>query len=301
MIPPKRREPSRMMASMADRVESTRSKLLTADSEFSHSFEIEVPLVEADLSQARKAFDETSIELLADSLREQGQLQPILVRRHPDKRGCWIIVAGERRWRAAVRLGWKVMLAIEHGGPYEVASLVENLQRVDLSIVEEATALRRLIEINGWSQRVAAKTIGRSLSDLNGLLKLLELPTNFLEGVLNSEHTLSRNLLIELARVPNGPGKDRLLNQALTRGLTIADIRQRSSDHSDDSEPKESALQEAPVIPELGGRRRLDHKAILRFHKAFSTSETSSFPDEERNALILFANEVRDRLGTKIV
>ena len=293
----KRREPSRMMASMADRVESTRSKLLTAESEFSHSFELDVSLVEADPDQARKAFEKTSLDLLAESLREQGQLQPILVRAHPTKRGGWIIVAGERRWRAASQLGWKVMLAIEHGGPHEVASLVENLQRVDLGIIEEANAIRRLMEINKWSQRTAAKTIGRSLSDLNGLLKLLELPASFLKGVLNSEHPLSRNLLIELARVPAGPIKDNLLEQALTVGLTIADIRNRESDQPEESETAPDTHRASPAIPSLGGRRRLDHKAILRFHKAFATSELSDFSHEECDALIRFAEEIKKRLG----
>ncbi|MDT8873315.1 ParB/RepB/Spo0J family partition protein [Komagataeibacter rhaeticus] len=78
----------------------------------------------------------------------EGQLQPILVRRvtnsQSDKR--WVIVAGERRWRAAQHAGWSSMLAIEHDGDAEVAALIENLQRVDLNPLEEATGIQRLIE-----------------------------------------------------------------------------------------------------------------------------------------------------------
>ena len=293
----KRREPSRIMTSMADRVESTRSRLLTAESEFSHSFELDVALVEADPEQARKTFERTSIELLAESLREQGQLQPILVRAHPSKRGCWIIVAGERRWRAASQLGWKVILAIEYGGAHEVASLVENLQRVDLGIIEEAHAVRRLMEINKWSQRITAKTVGRSLSDLNGLLKLLELPATFLEGVLKSEHPLSRNLLIELARVPPGPARENFMKQALARGLTIAEIRNRAADQLEGPGATSSTDLPSPTMPHLGGRRRLDYKAILRFSKAFAASELADFSSEERHALIQFGEEIKKRLG----
>ena len=126
------------MAAMADRVEETRSKILTTDTTFAHSFEVDVSLVDPDPDQARKAFDEGSIAALAESFKAQGQLQPILLRHHPSKRGHWLIVAGERRWRAARQLAWPMVLAIEYSGEHEVAALVENLQRVDLNIVEEA-------------------------------------------------------------------------------------------------------------------------------------------------------------------
>ena len=292
----KRREPSRLMAAMADRVEETRSKILTTDTTFAHSFEVDVSLVDPDPDQARKAFDEGSIAALAESFKAQGQLQPILLRHHPSKRGHWLIVAGERRWRAARQLAWPMVLAIEYSGEHEVAALVENLQRVDLNIVEEAKAIQRLIQINSWSQRDAARAVGRSASDVNGLIKLLELPDAFLGCVLKSEQPLPRNLLIELSRLPPGPLRDTLIAQAAAGELTIQALRQAVSGSAPPTPESGSTPEPSRPSsgPQLGGKRRVDGKAIKRFHEAFLSLPIESFSDEDRDALLRFARAVED-------
>src|SRR3954469_2647962 len=96
--------------------------MLTAESVFSHSREIEIDLISPDFNQLRKVFEQEEIVSLAKTMAKQGQLQPILVRRDLDQRGRWIIVAGERRWRAAQVNGWRTILAIEHKGDHGVAS-----------------------------------------------------------------------------------------------------------------------------------------------------------------------------------
>ena len=295
----KRREPSRLMTAMANRVEETRSKLLTTNSTFAHSFEVDVSLIDPDPEQARKVFNEEAITSLAESLKAQGQLQPILLRHHPSKRGHWLIVAGERRWHAARQLGWPAMLAIEYTGEHEVAALVENLQRVDLNIVEEAKAIQRLIQINSWSQRTAAQAVGRSASDVNGLVRLLELPDDFLGCVLKSEHALPRNLLIELSRLSVGPLRDTLLARAGAGELTIQALRQALSGEPTTALEVGSAAE--PVgptkAPALGGKRRIDGKAIKRFHDAFNSLPIETFTDEDREALLRFARAVQEAFG----
>ena len=93
--------------------------------------ELDVDAIDVDPNQARKVFAQTTIKSLADTMKVEGQLQAIIVRRHPEIRGRWMIVAGERRWRAAKYLGWSRILGSVRDGDPEIASLLENLQRVD--------------------------------------------------------------------------------------------------------------------------------------------------------------------------
>ena len=129
--------------------------------------------------QPRRHFPEETLEALAQSIRENGILQPLVVRRHPDKPGAWEIVAGERRWRAAqrVRLHEVPVVVRELGdrAALEVA-LVENVQRQDLGPLEEAEGYRRLIEEFGHSQDALARQIGKSRSHVANTLRLLKLP-----------------------------------------------------------------------------------------------------------------------------
>ena len=157
-------------------------------------------------------------------MRETGQLQPILLRRTSIGEKRWKIVAGERRWRAAKLNGWTTILAIELDGDPEVASLLENLQRVDLTPHEEAQALHRLIGAKGWTQDQAAGALGRSKGEVSATLRILSLPETVLT-VLTSEHPTSRNVLVELARVEDPALRDRLVGLARDGELTVRTIR----------------------------------------------------------------------------
>ena len=182
--------------------------------------------MDPDPDQPRRGFDDAGLRQLAATMEEQGQLQPVLLRRHPQHRSRWMIIAGERRWRAAGMLGWRSLLAIEHDGDPEVASLLENLQRVDLSVVEEARGVRRLMESKGWTQAQAAEAVGRSKSEMSAVLRVLSLPAEFLEQVLTSEHPVPRNTLIELARIKDPAERQRLAAAAGSGSLTIRELRQ---------------------------------------------------------------------------
>ncbi|ASG24914.1 ParB/RepB/Spo0J family partition protein [Nitrospirillum viridazoti] len=205
--------------------EASGELVMSRDSRFHHSIELQVDHIAPDPEQPRKLFSEEELDGLAASMAEQGQLQPILVRRDPADRGRWIVVAGERRWRAAQRLGWGVILAIEHTGDPEVLALIENLQRVDLTPVEEARGLKRLIDGKGWTQNQAAEALGKTKGEISATLRILSLPDDVLEGVLTSELGLSRNVLVELSRVDEPAVRERLIQSARSGMLSIRTIR----------------------------------------------------------------------------
>ena len=230
------RAPSPILGAAAATIEAE-SRALVRDGGFRHTFEVPVAAVEADPAQPRRAFDDAGLRQLAATMDERGQLQPILLRRHPDARGRWMIVAGERRWRAAGLLGWANMLAIEHDGDPEVASLLENLQRVDLTVVEEARGVRRLMETKGWTQTQAAEAVGRSKGELSAVLRVLHLPPDFLEQVLTSEPPVPRNTLIELARIKDPGELHRLAVSVRDGGMTIRELRQAKAAGERTAEP----------------------------------------------------------------
>ena len=126
--------------------------------------------------QPRTRMDEGSLAELADSIKAQGVVQPILVR--PVDGGRYEIVAGERRWRAAQRAGLKEIPALVRAVPDQAAlalALIENIQREDLNPLEEAQGLKRLIEEFGLTHEAAAQAIGRSRSAVTNLLRLTQL------------------------------------------------------------------------------------------------------------------------------
>jgi ParB family chromosome partitioning protein len=136
--------------------------------------------------QPRTRMDETALNELADSIREQGLMQPILVR--PVDGGRFEIIAGERRWRAAQRAGLTEVPALVKNVPDHSAlalSLIENIQREDLNPLEEATGLQRLIDEFALTHEAAAKAVGRSRSAVTNLLRLLQLAKPAQEQLLS--------------------------------------------------------------------------------------------------------------------
>lgn len=147
--------------------------------------------IEPNRDQPRKNFSEEAINTLADSIQQHGILQPILVRPMAD--GGYKIVAGERRWRAARRLGLdEVPVIIKEFSDVEAAqiALIENLQRENLNPVEEATGYKELIEKYDMTQESVAKTVGRSRSYITNSLRILNLPERVLELVENGDLSL---------------------------------------------------------------------------------------------------------------
>ena len=140
---------------------------------------IQINDIEPNKQQARKTFDESELASLSQSIATFGVLQPILVAENPDFVGTYKIIAGERRWRASRLAGLTEIPAVIFSGDELAAaqaSLVENIQRSDLSPLEEAKGFKALIDRYGMTQEALADKVGKSRSALANSMRLLELP-----------------------------------------------------------------------------------------------------------------------------
>jgi ParB family chromosome partitioning protein len=143
--------------------------------------------IRPDRSQPRRHFDEAHIEELAESIRSKGVLLPLIVRR--DSEG-YVLVAGERRWRAAQKAGLRelpVMVREVSGKEAFEIALIENIQREDLNPIEEAGAYKRLIEEHGLTQEELAARVGKDRSTVANALRLLRLPEAIQRAVVSGE------------------------------------------------------------------------------------------------------------------
>lgn len=138
--------------------------------------------------QPRKTFDQTALEELADSIRQHGVLQPLLVRPLPN--GAYQLVAGERRWRASRLAELKevpvIIKELTDTEAMEIA-IIENLQREDLNPIEEAEGLQTLIDRCGFTQEEVATSVGKSRPAITNALRLLKLPENVREMTKKGE------------------------------------------------------------------------------------------------------------------
>ena len=134
--------------------------------------------------QPRKIFDEDSLQDLTNSIKERGIIQPIIVRKSADDNSKYEIIAGERRWLAAQKAGLHqvpvVIAEVDDLKSLEFA-IVENVQRNDLTAIEEARSYQRLIEEFSYDQEKVAQFIGKSRSHIANFLRLLSLPETVLE------------------------------------------------------------------------------------------------------------------------
>jgi ParB family chromosome partitioning protein len=196
--------------------------------------EVPVAKIGPDPDQPREEFDEDAIDRLADSLRDRGQLQPIRVR-WDESRAQYMIVFGERRWRAAQKAGLETMLAIiveGEVGPGELLAIqmIENCVREDLQPIEQAKAFRQLMNLNGWSARQVARELGIVQSNVVRSLALLELPTAIQDQV--EQGALPPATAYEVSKVENPVAQEeiahRVVAEKLSRAETVEAVRQAS-------------------------------------------------------------------------
>ncbi len=151
--------------------------------------------IEPRRDQPRKLFEREALEALADSIATYGVLQPIVVRESVQAEGTYEIIAGERRWRAAKMAGLSEIPAVIFAGDdLKVAqvALIENIQREDLNPVEEAMGYRLLIDRFGLTQDQVAKQVGKNRSSITNTLRLLDLPEDvrelLIDGLISEGH-----------------------------------------------------------------------------------------------------------------
>ncbi|NMA09319.1 MAG: ParB/RepB/Spo0J family partition protein [Clostridiales bacterium] len=210
--------------------------------------------IEPNPHQPRRSFDEDSMQALADSIRENGLLQPLVVRRIEN--GGFQIIAGERRWRAARRAGLSevpaVIMEADDRRMTELA-LIENLQREDLNPIEEAESYRMLTEDFGLSQADAAKRVGKSRPAVANALRLLGLPENLRELVRNG--SLSAGHARALLVIEDGKIRDALAERCVQDGLSVRQIEKLAAAWK---APREKRRPETEPQPEEGVNHLLE-------------------------------------------
>ena len=186
---------------------------------------IEVKSVRANPYQPRQEFDDNEIRQLAESLKRQGVLQPIVVR--PAGPGFFELVAGERRWRAARLAGLDripaLVKAVDDKKMLELA-LVENIQRRDLNPMEKARAFRQLMQQHSWTQEDLADAVAMSRPAVANFMRLLELPAEVQEAV--SRGSLSMGHARALLAVADRAKQMSLLKSILQEDLSVRAVEQ---------------------------------------------------------------------------
>ncbi len=206
--------------------------------------QLDIERIKPNAYQPRIRFEQESLDQLADSIRSNGVLQPIVVRPTSD---AYEIIAGERRWRAAQRAGLHRLPAlIQSVSNQEMVqlALIENLQRDDLSAIEEAHAFQLLIDEFQLTQEEVAQRVSRSRSAIANTLRLLKLPKRLQEYVLSGDLSMGHARAI----LPLPPS-DQIELAALTiaRGLSVRDVERRAKSLLQPEPPKPATRKDPNV------------------------------------------------------
>lgn len=185
--------------------------------------EIDLARIRPNPNQPRVQFSDEALHELAESIRQRGVLQPILLR--PDGEN-FMIIAGERRWRAAQRAQLHAMPAIvreiDESATAELA-LIENIQREDLNPLEEAQGYKQLIKRHGHTQDALAQLVHKSRSHIANLLRLLDLPEFVKESLLKGDISMGHARAVATA-----PDPDALTREVIRKGLSVRQAEERA-------------------------------------------------------------------------
>jgi ParB family chromosome partitioning protein len=211
--------------------------------------------IQPNRMQPRRTFSEASIEELAESIRQQGILQPLLVRR---ANGGFELIAGERRLRAAQRLGLEqVPVTVREASDRELLemALIENIQREDLSPLEEANAYRRLMDEFSLTQEEIATRVSKDRSTVANTLRLLQLPdeikTHIEQGALSAGHARA------LVTAGSDDARIQLAHQVVAQRLTVRQTEQLAKRNTRPMADAEQRAVEQRLTEALGTKVRL--------------------------------------------
>ena len=214
--------------------------------------EVPIDRILPNPAQPRLSYEEDGLSELADSIREHGVLQPILVRTLGSQ---FELIAGERRWRASRQAGRKTIPAIiselDERGALEV-SIIENLQREDLSPLDEASMYRRMTADLGYSVRSLAQKIGKDKGYVENRLRLADAPPEIRELVSVRKDTLSH--AYELMKIPDQRTRSRLARKVAAGELSLAKLRRRTSTGTSPSETDGAEPQDGEPGPPRRGK-----------------------------------------------
>lgn len=220
---------------------------------------IAISLIDPNKNQPRKKFDEEALNELASSIKVHGVLQPILV---VERDGRFLIVAGERRWRASKLAGLKeipCLVADFTNNEIKEISIIENLQRKDLTPIEEAKAIKELIDEFGWTQDVVAERLGKSRPVISNTLRILTLQPEVIQmiedGKLSAGH--ARSLVV----IQDRDAQIKLAKQVCEKKLTVRDLENAVKVNK---KPKNEATGKNKISNEF-------HELIMDMQRVFGT------------------------------
>ena len=249
--------------------------------------------VEPRADQPRKQFDREALQALADSIATYGVLQPIIVRPNPNFEGSFEIVAGERRWRAAKMAGLtEIPAVVLDGDDMKIAqvALIENVQREDLNVVEEAQGYQTLMDKFDMTQEEVAKQVGKSRPAITNLLRLLDLPEEVLEllrsGELSAGHARALLGLRDPELIPL------FANRAVAKGLSVRDVetmvRRQNAEPTETLPDIDGGTQNKVYMKDLERRTReaLGRKVKITQNDKKKSIELYYDDDEDMEALL---------------
>jgi ParB family chromosome partitioning protein len=228
----------------------------------SELLEIPVDAIHPNPKQPRRRFEPEAASGLAESVRRQGVIQPLLVR--PRGVGGYEIVAGERRWRAAREAGRQTVPAVVRTVDDRetlVLGLVENVAREQLTPIEEARAYAVLIDEFGLTLGEVAERVGRSKPSVSNRIRLLELPDDVLGMVERGQ--LSEGHARAVLAVPDHEGRRRLAREIVRRGLSVRAAEQRAKWAGAKQRPRTRSV---PVDPALAARVTAAVETLTGYH-----------------------------------
>ena len=227
---------------------------------------IDISKIYPNKKQPRKNFEEKEIAELSESIKNQGLIQPIVVRETSG--GMYEIIAGERRWRACQLAGLHsvscVVMSVDDKNVYELA-LIENIQRENLNVVEEAKAYKNLIELNGLKNEELSKKIGKSSSHISNLIRILDLDDEIHQMIIDGK--ISMGHARALIGVPNAIEKAK---EVFEKKLSVRDVERLTSKHK---QTRKKQSEKDPNIADL--EKELSDKIGLKTEIEFSDNGSS--------------------------
>jgi len=256
--------------------------------------EIKINDVEPNAEQPRKVFDQEKLETLAQSIKEHGVVQPIVVRKEGAR---YIIVAGERRWRASKMAGLKTIpVVVKDLTDKEVMeiALIENLQREDLNPIEEAEAYQRLMNEFQMTQEDVSKVVGRSRAAIANSVRLLSLAKEVQEMI--SDGRLTSGHARTLITINDNQRQKELATQIIEKGLNVRDTEKLAAKEDKRSVPKKAAKsKDKPEVTDLVENLKMifGTKIELQRGKDKGKIVIEYYSDEEFDRIIELLTNIR--------
>jgi ParB family chromosome partitioning protein len=247
--------------------------------------DLELDLLTPGQHQPRRKFEPEALQSLADSIRSQGVVQPIVAR--PAGQGRFEIVAGERRWRAAKMAGLKTIPTVVRQIPDRTAmavALVENIQRADLNALEEAQALRRLIDECKLTHEETAEAVGRSRAAVSNLLRLLDLEAEVQTLVRDDRLSMGHAKVLLAAE---GERQVKLARQVVAQQLSVRQTEQLVAQKPGDKAAARGAATRARSPLELELSERVGLPVQLKQGRGGRGQLTIGFGDKQEMERLL--------------